>query len=77
MCGNFVIVLGLAWMELTSFIAGFVTEAVLVAHQCLAAAQQSLHSVEAFSFSHSEPPESRLGMNKKLGRDTVWTIDSD
>lgn len=84
MYGNFVIVLGLARMELTSLIAvyivlwfGFLTEAMLVAHQCLAAAKQSLHSVETFSFSHSEPPESRLGMNKKLGRDRVWTIDSD
>lgn len=41
MYANFVVVLGLARMELTSFIAvymvlcfGFVTEAVLVVHKC-------------------------------------------
>jgi len=46
---------------------GYVMKTVLITHQCLAIAEQCLHSIKAFLVSHTAPPVSRLGVQKKLG----------
>ena len=38
-------------------------------------AEQRVHSVKAFSASHTAPPASRLGVHKTLGGDTARTAD--
>ena len=41
----------------------------------LVIAEQWLHSIKAFYFSHAAPPVSQLGVHKKLGGDTAGTAD--
>lgn len=42
-------------------------QAALLMHSGLAIAEQYLHSIKAFWVSHSTPPASRLGLDKRLG----------
>lgn len=74
--------MGLAGTELIFFLEaqsvlcfGSVTGAVLVTHQNLAAAEQSLQRDKAFPFSCSVSSVSGLGVCKKLRRDTTRTAD--
>jgi len=67
----------LAGVELIFFIAvslrlcfGFVLKTLWVMRRC---AEQCLHGV--LCASHTAPPVSRLGMQKKLGGDTAGTAD--
>ena len=48
---------------------------MLITHYALAIAEQSLHSIKAFSAPHASPPESRVGVHKKFGGDTAGTAD--
>lgn len=68
-------------MKLISFLAactvpyfGFATKALLITHPCVTAGD-SLHSVKAFSLSHSAPIVSRLGADKRLGGNTARAAD--
>ena len=46
---------------------------MLIAHRCLAIAEQRLHSTKVFSVSHSAAPASWLGLGRRLAGDTAGT----
>lgn len=75
-------VLGLAEMEWTFFIAAhvvlwfdFVTKPVWITQQCFGYSWTVLEQCQGFLWSLFCHPARRLGEGKKLGRDTVRTVD--